>query len=105
MVSSTYYFWAWSELIICPETQNGGGWFFVALDHNLNIYRLKRYYALQNVTDLFTAKGLDPKLLIMNAEKGKLPLSMFDNDDFETRAPSQWYNTNSSTAQCFEIVV
>ncbi|KAH8941010.1 hypothetical protein BDL97_14G015200 [Sphagnum fallax] len=54
------------------------------------IERLKRYYALQNVTDLFTAKGLDPKLLIMNAEKGKLPLSMFDNDDFETRVPSQW---------------
>jgi hypothetical protein len=41
----------------------------------------------------------------MNAEKGKLPLSMFDNDDFETRAPSQWYNTISATAQCFEIVV
>jgi len=40
----------------------------------------------------------------MNAEKGKLPLSMFDNDDFETRVPSQWYNTDSSTAQCFEIV-
>lgn len=67
----------------------------------LTLFRLKRYYALQDIVELFQKEKVDPATLVMNAEKGKLPLHLFDNQDFETRSPSQWYVINETDSHCF----
>jgi hypothetical protein len=53
-------------------------------------FRLKRYYSIQNLTELFKQKGLDPNDLILGEEQGELPLYIFDDKMFETRTPPQW---------------
>jgi hypothetical protein len=52
--------------------------------------RVKRYYSIQNLIELFKKKGLDPNELIMGEEQGELPLYVFDDKLFETRTPSKW---------------
>lgn len=52
--------------------------------------RVKRYYSIQNLTELFNQKGLNPDELILGEEQGELPLYVFDDKLFETRTPSQW---------------
>lgn len=52
--------------------------------------RKKAFYEEQNLMELFKVKGFDPCELILGEEKGNLPLYLFDNEDFETRTPSQW---------------
>jgi dynein heavy chain len=57
------------------------------------IERIKRYYLLQDLTKLFDEKGFNSNEFILETldeEKGHLPLFLFDNEDFETRTPSQW---------------
>lgn len=55
-----------------------------------NFCRLKQYYSIQNLTELFKQKGLDPDDLILGEEQGELPLYVFDDIMFETRTPAQW---------------
>ena len=57
----------------------------------LHFDRLKRYYSLQNITELLKKEGIDCDNLIVCGEKGELPLHLFDDITFETRLPSQWY--------------
>lgn len=52
--------------------------------------RTKHHYAEQDITKLFKAKNFDSNELVLDEEKGHLPLHLFDNEDFETQTPSQW---------------
>jgi len=51
---------------------------------------MKCYYALQDIVKLFNEKGFDLNEFKLDEEKGHIPLYLFDNEDFETRTPSQW---------------
>ena len=56
----------------------------------MSLNRLKRYYEEQNLNELFISKGYDLSEAILGDENINLPLYLFDNEDFETRTPSQW---------------
>ncbi len=65
------------------------------INHHLFLFfsRIKRYYLLQDLAKLFDEKDFDSNEFILETldeEKGHLPLFLFDNEDFETRTPSQW---------------
>jgi len=60
------------------------------MTRDVAVERLKRYYSLQNITELLKKEGIDCDNLIVCGEKGELALHLFDDITFETRLPSQW---------------